>query len=152
MHARVLRDALRVDADGTVPDGGNVALHVDAAARRDLVPAHADARRREVARVRVRLEADQVRAEHAVEDLLAPRQAPEHLGAREGRVHEQAHRGVGQHLAEQRRHEEQVVVVDPDEVAGPVHFCDALREGGVDGLVRCPVLVRGCVLCRHVLP
>ena len=90
--------------------------------------------------------------EHAVEDLLAPRETPEDLGAREGRVHEEADGGVWERLTEQRRDEEQVVVVDPDQVSGPGHLRDARREGDVDVLVRGPVRVRRGVLRCDVLP
>ena len=144
-------NALSVDTNRGVLHSGNVALNVNAAWR-DLVPADAYARRDEVPRVRVRLEADEVRAEHAVEDLLAPRETPEDLGGREGRVHEEADGGVWKRLTEERRDEEQVVVVDPDQVAGPVHLCDALREGDVDGLVRGPVRVCRGVLGCDILP
>ena len=67
-------------------------------------------------------------------------------------MHEEADGGVWKRLTEERRDEEQVVVVDPDQVAGPVHLCDALREGDVDGFVRGPVRVCRGVLGRDILP
>ena len=50
-------------------------------------------------------------------------------------MREEANSGVRECLTEQRRDEEQVVVVDPDQVTGPVHRRETLREGNVDGLV-----------------
>ena len=78
--------------------------------------------------------------------------APEDLRTRERRVHEQPNRRVRQRLPQERRDEEQVVVVDPDEVAWLVHLLDATREGLVDGGVGRPVRVGAGVLGRDVLP
>ena len=76
------RDTSSVDADGTVYDASDVPLVVDTKALTScsgLIPTHANTRAREMSRVAVRLEADQVCAEHAVEDLLALRKAAEDL-------------------------------------------------------------------------
>lgn len=67
-------------------------------------------------------------------------------------MYEEPDGGFGKRLAEERRNEEQMVVVDPDQVAGPVNIRDALRKCRVDGLVRRPVLVCGCIFRRGVLP
>ena len=67
-------------------------------------------------------------------------------------MHEEADGGVGEHLAEQGRHEQQVVVVYPDEVARTVHVADAARERLVHRAVRCPVHVGARVLGRNILP
>ena len=152
MHLRVFRNAVRIDTHGAVADSSNVSLHVDAAARGNFVAAHADARGREVAGVGVCLEADEVCAEHPIENLLSARETPEDLGTRERRVDEEADGGVWERLTEQRRDEEKVVVVDPDQVTGPVHFCHAAREGSVDGSIGRPVGVGGRVLCCDILP
>ena len=63
-------NALSVDTNRGVLHSGNVALNVDTA-RRDLVPADAYAGRDEVPRVRVRLEDDEIRAKHAIQNFLA---------------------------------------------------------------------------------
>ena len=60
------------------------------------------------------LEADQVGAEQALEDLAAPRQLLEQLGRRERDVQEEPDPQVGAQLAQHRRHQLQLVVVHPD--------------------------------------
>jgi hypothetical protein len=62
-----------------------------------------------VARIRVGLEADEVGAEHALEDLLTLWQAAEDLGRREGRVDEEGNVGLGDELADHLRSEQEVV-------------------------------------------
>jgi hypothetical protein len=61
-------------------------------------------------------------------------------------------RRLGLDLADLLGDEEEVVVVHPDEVAGAPDLEDGLGERPVGGLVRGPVLVRGRVLGRDVLP
>ena len=63
-------DVVKVDADGAVRDAGDGTLRVDSSGP-SFVTHDADARGEEVARVRVRLEADEVAAEHAVQDRFA---------------------------------------------------------------------------------
>ena len=60
------------------------------------------------------LEADQVGAEQALEELAAPRQLLEQLGRRERDVQEEADPQVGAQLAQHRRHQLELVVVHPD--------------------------------------
>ena len=60
------------------------------------------------------LEADQVGAEQALEDLAAPGQLLEQLGRREGDVQEEADVEVGPELAQHLRDELELVVVHPD--------------------------------------
>ena len=69
--------------------------------------------RREVGDAARRLEADQVAAEQALDDLRPPRQPGEQLERRERDVQEESDRQVGALLAQHRRHELQLVVVDP---------------------------------------
>ena len=59
------------------------------------------------------LEADQIAAEQALDDLGSPRQPGEQLERRERDVEEESDRQVGPPFAEHRRHQLQVVVVDP---------------------------------------
>ena len=66
----VSRDACRVDTDGAVVHGSNVTLDIDAfLVGGGLVTANTDAGRDEVTLVGIGLEADEVRAEHPVENL-----------------------------------------------------------------------------------
>ncbi len=60
------------------------------------------------------LEADEVGAEQALEDLAAPGQLLEQLGRREGDVQEEADVEVGPELAQHLRDELELVVVHPD--------------------------------------
>ena len=60
------------------------------------------------------LEADEVGAEQALEELAAPGQLQEELGRRERDVQEEPDADVGPQLAQQRGHEQELVVVDPD--------------------------------------
>ena len=69
----------------------------------------------EVRRRRGPLEADQVRAEQPLDDRRPPGQLGEQLVGREGDVQEEADGQVGPLLAEQRRHQLQLVVVHPDD-------------------------------------
>ena len=59
------------------------------------MPEDAQHRRGEVASIRERVKADEVRAEHPLEDLLAPRQDAQHLRRGEGDVQEEADRRAG---------------------------------------------------------
>ncbi len=68
----------------------------------------------EVLRAAGQLEADQVGAEQALEDLPPPRQLLEELGRRERDVQEEPDVEVGSQLAEHLRHQLQLVVVHPD--------------------------------------
>jgi len=88
------------------------------------------------------VEADERRAEHALQELAPPRQQPEDLGRGERHVQEEADRGVRQLLSHQARHQSELVVVDPDQVARPVLLDDGGGEAGVDLLVGLPAFGR----------
>ncbi len=92
--------------------------------------------RREVAHERGGVEADEIGAEHSLEELLALRQQAEDLGGGERDVEEEPDPRVGDQLAQEGREEHELVVVDPDEVARPVLLRDELREPLVDRGVR----------------
>ena len=94
----------------------------------------------EVLRAAGQLEADQVGAEQALEDLPAPRQLLEQLGRRERDVQEEADADVGAQLAQHLRHQLELVVVHPDRRAlgGPVG--GVLGEPPVDRDVGVPPL------------
>lgn len=78
---------------------------------RALVATDSNAAASKVAAVRVSLEADQVGAQHSVEDLLAFWQASEDFGGREGSVHEQADVCVWCEVAEVFGCEEEMVIL-----------------------------------------
>ena len=94
----------------------------------------------EVAGVGLRVEADQRRAEDALEQVPARGQQAEELRRRERDVGEEPDRGAGHLAAHHLRHQHEVVVVDPDEIPGAVFADDRFREGAVDGPVRLPAL------------
>ena len=68
----VSRNAGGVDSDGAIVNGSYVTFDIDTfLVCRGLIAADTDARRDEVTLVGIGLEADEVRAEHTVEDLLS---------------------------------------------------------------------------------
>ena len=91
----------------------------------------------EVAEVRRRVEADQVGAEDALQQPPAHGQGAEQLLRGKRDVEEEADAGAGEPVAEEARQEQELVVVHPDQVAGPVVRGDDVREG----LVRLDVAV-----------
>ena len=113
-----LRPRLRVDADrkrldvGPVPapDDGEV-LAVDPG-----LDAGVD-RVEEVVAVELDVEAQQVVAEQAVDDLLAPRADAERLAVRPGNVPELADDRIGPRLLDEPRQQREVVVLHEDDRA-----------------------------------
>ena len=81
----------------------------------------------------------EVGAEQALEELVAPRQDAEHLRGRERDVQEEADARLGQALAQHRRHEHELVVVHPDQVAGLILRDDGIGEPLVHAAVDVPV-------------
>jgi hypothetical protein len=67
-------------------------------------------------------------------------------------VHEQADERAGDGFLKQARHEQEVIVVHPDEIARFVDLGDARSIGRVGFEVRWVVRVGGSVLGRDVLP
>jgi hypothetical protein len=86
------------------------------------------------------VESDQVRAEHAHEQLAPPRQDAEHLGRGKRNVQEEADARVGPPLAHQTRHEHQVIVVHPYQIARPHLVHDRVGEPLVHAAIGVPVL------------
>ena len=80
-------------------------------------PEHLEQRASEVVQVAVRLEGDRVRAEQTQQDVLALGQDAEDLGRGERDVQEEADAGPRRALPQQPRHEHELVVVHPDQVA-----------------------------------
>ena len=74
------------------------------------------------------LEADEVCAQQTLEDLRAPRQLGEDLPAREGDVVEESDGQVGAGLAQEGRHQLELVVVHPHDGAGCGDLCGPARE------------------------
>ncbi len=86
------------------------------------------------------MKADEVSAEETGEDLLSPGQVPEYLVRREGDVVEIADLCIGQALPEHLGQEHQVIVVNPDDVAGLDHFHHGVAELLVHPLINVPCL------------
>lgn len=42
--SHIIRNAVSVDADGTISNGSNVSLHINPTSRRSLIPAHTHTR------------------------------------------------------------------------------------------------------------
>jgi hypothetical protein len=84
------------------------------------------------------LEAEQVRAEQALDDLPPPWQLGEDLVARERGVREEADAQVAAPLPYHPRHQLKLVVVHPDRRARPGLVGRGAREAPVDSLVALP--------------
>lgn len=116
-----------VNADGKRCHRDERALQDDAARCRGQLQ-YATDRLAEMLEEVVRLESNQIRAEHASKQLLAPAEAPENLAGREGNVHKQPDRCTRQHGTDHGRHQKEVVVMNPDHVAFAVLGHDAIRK------------------------
>ncbi len=92
----------------------------------------------EVAGIRDPLEADDICAEQSLQHLSAPRQLREEPVCRERYVVEVADGQVGPRLAEQLRHELQLVVLHPHDGALGGDFGRGIREPAIDPLIRLP--------------
>ena len=83
------------------------------------------------------------------------REATEHLRTRPGSVNKQADARFRKHHPEELGEQEQVVIMDPDEIAGLVDVNNGTSEGGVGLFVRSPIGVcaeRAGVDGRNILP
>ena len=128
-----------VDAHGERSDADRASGEVDAPLV-GLAAQHVGRRCQEVEHVRDGVEADQGRPEHALQQLAPPWQEPEDLGRGKRHVEEEADRRVGQPPPHQVRHQGQLVVVDPDQIARTVLVDDGVGEPPVDALVGLPAL------------
>ena len=99
------------DREGARPCTLRPSYGIERARRRDVDEPAADLQ--EVLRRDGPLEADEVRAEHPLDDLLAPRQLHEQLLRRQRDVQEEADPQIGPQRAQHGRHEVQLVVVHP---------------------------------------
>ena len=102
-------------------------------------------RNSEVARAARRVEADEVRPEQPLHDLLAPGQLDVQLHGREGDVQEEPDPQVRTPLAEHARHQLELVVLHPDRRALGGDLVDGRGEPLVDphvGLPPVPVVRR----------
>ncbi|SPQ25681.1 5aea1791-de3b-44bd-b511-1c7ceda42855 [Thermothielavioides terrestris] len=127
-----------VDADGEYANFDARAVGVDARAVRGEAQ-DAGAAAGEVARVAVALEADQVGAQHALQHLLAARQAPEVFAAGEGRVQVEGDVHVWGALTQHAWEQHQGVVVHHDDVAGLVDLENLVGEFLVHAVVVGPM-------------
>ena len=87
-----------------------------------------------------------------IEQRRALGQRGQRLGVREGRVEEEADAQVRPPRAQQPRHEQQVVVVQPDAVAGAGLARDDVGEARVHGAVRVPVVRIGVGVVAPFVP
>lgn len=128
-YSPVNLDSPRINTNRAMHDLHDLSTNVHSApAHRALVPTDSNAAAGKVAAVRVSLEADQVGAQHAVEDLLAFWQASEDFGGREGSVDEQADVCVWCEVAEVLRCEEEMVILIEEEISSTVFR--KKRDGG----------------------
>ncbi len=117
----------RVDAHGKHPELHAAFADVNAIDLRfDAV--HVQERCHEMPQVGERVKADQIRPEQPAQNLAPPRQDPEHLRRRERDVEKEPDAGVRQVPTDHRRHEHQLVIMNPDRIAGPVTLDDRVRE------------------------
>jgi hypothetical protein len=144
LHLLVLHRAgegVVVDAhgEGADPDGATVVAHHAQLAAQGRGAQQARRGVKEVMGVVLRVEADQVGPQQALEDLAAPGQLAEDLEGGERDVQEKADGRLGQPLAQQGRQQHQVVVVNPDGVARDRGAHQGVAEEPVGGLVRLPL-------------
>ena len=121
------RDAERKSADAhrAVMGGDLVARAVDAQAQDALAAVE------ELDDVGAGVEADQVGAEHSLEQFRAPRKDPEDLLGRKRDVPEESDREVRTLLAQQARHQRKVEVLHPHHVVvGGFGWRRARRNSG----------------------
>ncbi|OIQ76345.1 hypothetical protein GALL_419760 [mine drainage metagenome] len=97
------------------------------------------------------LEPDQVGAEQTVDDLAPPRHLAEDLDGRERDVQEEPDPQVRASRPQHRRHELELVVVDPDDGALGGVRRGRVGEGLVDPAVRVPPLPVEGRRCDHVV-
>ena len=105
----------------------------------DRVAQDVGQRCREVPEIRRCMEADQVGAEHALQQPVARGQRAEQLLGRKRDVEEEPDPGSGQAFAQEAGEQEELVVVNPDHVAGPVVRGDHVGEGLVGLHVAVPM-------------
>ena len=111
----------------------------------------AEYRGREVTHVRRGVEADQVCAEQTLEDALPLGENAEDLRRGERDVEKEPDPCIRDALADQRRHEHQLVVLHPDQIAGAVLGHHRVREALVHPLVVLEVLDLQRKLAREVV-
>jgi hypothetical protein len=92
----------------------------------------------EVLHVPVRMEADEIGAKQAAQDLLAPGQDAEDLGRRERDMEEEPDPRLRKCRAHHPRNEQELVIVNPYDVAGLVFGDHTVGELLVDLAVRAP--------------
>ena len=94
-----------------------------------------------MAHVVVSVEADQVRAQHTLEQLRPRRQHAENLARTEWRVQEKPHLQLLAAATQQRRQQEQMVIMHPHQVAILRHLQDRCGELPVHLLIGVPPIV-----------
>ena len=149
-RARGVAIARVVDAERERVHLHHASVHRQRAAR-VLDARHASAAGQEMAHVVVGMEADEVGSQHAADDLVAPRQRAERLVVGEGDVQEEPDGRIRQRLAQHRRKQHEVVVLDPQRVAGARFGQRCLAEPFVHAPVGLPFFfVEACELGEPV--
>ena len=141
LDSRILRqrgEGLGIDTHGkdAEPDFSIGHLHPVDVYRE---PQNLGERGSEVPEIRRGVEADEVGAEQSPEQPIPLGQGPEQLFGRKGYMKEEADPGVGQPAAEELGKQQELIVVDPDEVARLVMLGDHIGESFVDLYVGLPV-------------
>ena len=103
-----------------------------------LRPEQAQRRAAEMPQVPERVKTQQIRAEHALDEFAPPRMAAEHLVRGKRRVQEKSHAQIRPGGLEHRGQQEQLVIVDPHEVAPLRDFQHLVGETLVDLAVCLP--------------
>jgi hypothetical protein len=85
------------------------------------------------------MEANEVGSEHPAQHPVPLRQRPEQFFRGKRNMKEEADAGVRQPAAQELREKQELVVVNPDEIAGLVVLGDHFRELFIDFHVRLPV-------------
>lgn len=135
-----------IDANGHVDDINMAVLELDAR-RRGLDAQETTARLEKVARILLDLETDEIGTEHALEEFLAHGETAKDFRRGKRDVKEEANLGIWQLLANHLGHEEQMVIVNPDDIAALVIAHNLVGKGLVD----LDIVDPGVVLVRLAL-
>ena len=129
------RDGVRSDEAGPSAADDGVSLAIDASLEKPVRGVD------EVVAVGLRVKADNARAEHALEQSVAPRADPESFRVRPRNVPEHDDRRARQAVANEPGRECEVVVLDQHDRIVRIDFrADRVRESPVDRLIVLPVL------------
>src|SRR5262249_46734786 len=92
----------------------------------------------EVSAISARVKADDIRAEDSFDQPLPNREREENFGVRKRDMEEESNARFGKPLAKERRHAQQLIIVDPHDIARFPSLGNGVGETLVRGLVRFP--------------